>query len=234
MNCSAIWSNQNQAGGGGGRWLQIQLFFSNDNFFLQQYPPTLPPTYITLSIGCKVKVRPSTVDTVCPANDLGKKFPLVPWLWGDSTQENICRSSRKIFCFSSWITTDLSQISVRRRRPALSCVKTGKCKMKTLHCPDKNKKIVELKQWHHETRSSIWSPAPSHPSGLHGCKKEISVEGKQMGKDIRLSPNWIVSRDTWQIVRTFQLVVVNILTVNLCRDQSYLFTLPANKARYGL
>ena len=122
-------------------------------------------------------------------------------------------ASRKIFCFSSWITTDLSQISVRRRGPALSCVKTGKCKMKTLHCPDKNKKIVELKQWHHETRSSIWSPAPSHPSGLHGCKKEISVEGKQMGKDIRLSPNWIVSRDTWQIVRTFQLVVVNILTL---------------------
>ena len=127
-------------------------------------------------------------------------------------------ASKEIFCFSDLKRTYLSEISVRRRVPALSCVKLENVKWR--HCIVLgNKKIVELKQWNHETRSSIWSsaPSPSHPSSLHGCKKEISVEGKQMGKDIRLSPYWIVSRDTWQIVRTFQLVVVNILSVNLAR-----------------
>ena len=121
---------------------------------------------------------------------------------------------RKYFVSPTW----RELISARSGESMLSCVKLENVKWR--HCIVLgNKKIVGLKQWNHETRSSIWSsaPSPSHPYSLHGCKKEISVEGKQMGKDIRLSPHWIVSRDTWQIVRTFQLVVVNILSVNLAR-----------------
>ena len=119
---------------------------------------------------------------------------------------------RKYFVSPTW----RELISARSGESMLSCVKLENVKWR--HCIVLgNKKIVGLKQWNHETRSSIWSsaPSPTQPSSLHGCKKEISVEGKQMGKDIRLSPHWIVSRDTWQIVRTFQLVVLNIQTVNL-------------------